>query len=72
MLFHASIFQPDERMVKIVKATNSTVLLHQNIADDPEVMKAFQDALQDPELRKEIISILEEAGLLPESNRQPA
>ena len=72
MLFHASIFQPDERMVKIVKATNSTALFHHNIADDPEVMKAFQDALQDPELRKEIISILEEAGLLPESNRQPA
>ena len=55
-----------------MKATNDKALLHRNVADDPEVMKAFQDAIKDPELRKQIISILEEAGLLPASIRQPA
>lgn len=51
---------------------NNTMLLHRNVADDPEVEKAFRDAISDPELRKQIISILEEAGLLPESIGQPA
>lgn len=55
-----------------MKAKHNTVLLQRNIADDPEVMKAFQDAIQNPELRQQIISILEEAGLLPESIRRPA
>ena len=55
-----------------MKATQNMALLHRNAADDPEVMKAFQDAIQDPELRQEIISILEAAGLLPGSIRQPA
>ena len=55
-----------------MKANQDMVLLHRNVADDPEIMKAFQDAIQDPELRQEIISILEEAGLLPGSIRQPA
>ena len=35
-------------------------------------LKAFQDAIKDPETRKEIISILEEAGLLPLSLRRLA
>ena len=55
-----------------MKANHNTMLLHRNIADDPEVMKAFQDAIQDPELRQQIISILEAAELLPVSIRQPA
>ena len=55
-----------------MKATHNTALLHKNVADDPEVMKAFQDAIKDPELRQQIISILEEAGLLPVSIGQPA
>lgn len=55
-----------------MKANHNTALLHRNLADDPEVMKAFANAIQDPELRKEIISILEEAGLLPVSTRLPA
>lgn len=52
-----------------MKANDTTALLHRNLADDPEVMKAFQEAIRDPELRQQIISILEEAGLLPESIR---
>ena len=56
----------------IVKANQDMLLLHRNVADDPEIMKAFQDAIQNPELRQQIISILEDAGLLPESIRQPA
>ena len=39
---------------------------------DPEDLEAFEKAIKDPELRKKIISILEEAGLLGESHRQPA
>lgn len=55
-----------------MKANLSPELLNRNIADDPEVMKAFVDAIHDPELRQQIISILEEAGLLPVSIGQPA
>ena len=55
-----------------MKANLKPELLNRNIADDPEVMKAFVDAIQEPELRQKIISILEEAGLLPGSIRQPA
>ena len=50
----------------------SPKLLNRNIADDPEVLKAFVEAIQDPEMRQQIISILEEAGLLPVSIDQPA
>ena len=39
---------------------------------DPEDLKAFEEAIKDPELRKKIISILEEAGLLPASRRRLA
>ena len=35
-------------------------------------LKAFQEAIKDPEIRKEIISILEEAGLLRGLHRQLA
>lgn len=35
-------------------------------------LRAFQDAIKDPETRKEIILILEEAGLLRGSLRRPA
>ena len=66
------LFRPEERMVITVKAYQNNVLLHKNVADDPEIMKAFQDAIQDPEKRQQIISILEEAGLLPGLIRQPA
>jgi hypothetical protein len=59
-------------MVIIVKQNIPLELLNRNIADDPEVMKAFVDAIHDPELRNRIISILEEAGLLAASIRQPA
>ena len=38
----------------------------------PDELQAFQEALKDPELRKEIISILEEAGSLRGLHRQPA
>lgn len=55
-----------------MKAIPETMSLHRNIADDPEVVKAFTEAIADPELREQIISILEEAGLLPESICQPA
>ncbi len=55
-----------------MKANHNAALLHRNVADDPEVIKAFEDAIKDPGLRKQIISILEEAGLLPESIRQLA
>lgn len=49
-----------------------TIVCNLAALDDPEELKAFEEAIQDPELRKKIISILEEAGLLGESHRQPA
>ena len=55
-----------------MKANQETAIVHRNDADDPEIMKAFQDAIQNPEKRQQIISILEEAGLLPGLIRQPA
>ncbi len=55
-----------------MKANLNPDLLNRSIADDPEVMKAFVYAIQDPEIRQQIISILEEAGLLPVSIRRPA
>ena len=38
----------------------------------PDELKSFQDAIKNPETRKEIISILEEGGLLPALLHQPA
>ena len=43
-----------------------------NANDDLDFMEEFQEAIKDPEIRKQIISVLEEAGLLPLSVRQPA
>ena len=40
-------------------------------SDDREEEKAFQEAIKDQELRKEIILILKEAGLLGALPRQP-
>ena len=72
-MIHVCIhFPPRRKDGKIVKANHNKTMLHRNIADDPEVMKAFEDAIQNPELRQQIISILEEAGLLPVSIGQPA
>ena len=66
-------FHPEERMVKTVKATRETTLLQRNVADEnPEFMMEFLEAIQNPELRKEIIDVLESAGLLPLSDRQLA
>ena len=36
---------------------------------EPDELKAFLDAIKDPELREKITSILEEAGLLRELPR---
>ena len=55
-----------------MKATSETALPQRDVADDPEFMKDFLEAIQNPELRKEIIDVLEAAGLLPLSARQLA
>ena len=54
-------------------ATNLDTEIHiVSTADDLEFMAAFKQAIQDPEQRKQIISILETAGLLPSAVRWPA
>ena len=54
-------------------ATNFESALHNcSTIDDLEFMTAFKKAIQDPEQRKQIISILEKAGLLPSAVRWPA
>ena len=55
----------------MIENHHSTMSVHPP-NDDLEFMKAFQEAIKDPELRKEIISVLEEAGLLPLFSRRPA
>ena len=40
--------------------------------DDIEFLEDFQEAIKDPEKRKQIISVLEKAELLPLSARLPA
>lgn len=55
-----------------MKANHNTALLGFDVPEDPEFMEAFQKAIQDPEQRKQIISILEKAGLLPFADRLPA
>ena len=47
------------------------IVCNRTASVDQEELEAFQEAVKDPELRKKIISILEEAGLLGESNHQP-
>lgn len=39
---------------------------------EPDELRAFQEAIKDPETRKAITSILEEAELLHELHRLPA
>ena len=58
-------------MVKIVKATNTTGLPYCNLAEDPEFIKACENALQDPVLKAQIICILQHAGLIQSSDHQP-
>ena len=57
---------------KKVKANHDTPFLSFVSSEDPEFMEAFKRAIQDPEQRKEIISILEKVGLLPSAARWPA
>lgn len=45
--------------------TYNTAVCNPTVSVDPDELKAFQEAIKDPERRKEIIAILEEAGLLP-------
>lgn len=40
--------------------------------NDSDFLRAFKEAIRDPEQRKEIISILETYGLLPSADRLPA
>ena len=54
-------------------APNIESALHNcNTQDGTAFMMAFQSAIKDPEIRKQIISVLESAGLLPLSVRRPA
>ena len=55
-----------------MKANDDTALFHRNLAEDPEFIKACEQALQDPEMREQIICILQRAGLVQVSDRQPA
>ena len=55
-----------------MKGNRDSELLYRNLADDPEFIKACEQALQDPEKRKQIICILQRAGLIQSSDRQPA
>ena len=49
-----------------------TALHSSSTVADLEFMAAFQKAIRDPEQRKQIICVLESAGLLPSSVRRPA
>ena len=54
-------------------ATNLDGTVHiDSTTDDLEFLTAFKKAIQDPEQRNQIICVLESAGLLPVSVRQPA
>lgn len=55
-----------------MKANHDTLVLKCEVSEDHEFMEAFKEAIQDPEKRKLIISILEKAGLLPAADRLPA
>lgn len=50
----------------------NTTVCNPTTSVSPDDLKAFQNAIKDPETRKEIISILEEAELLRVSHRLPA
>lgn len=54
-------------------STNFESALHNcSTTDGTAFMMAFEKAIQNPELRKQIICALESAGLLPSSVRRPA
>lgn len=55
-----------------MRENNNTVLLRNDSSDDQDFMKAFKEAIKDPEKRKQIISILETYGLLPFAEDLPA
>ena len=48
-----------------MKANDSVATLQSILDDDPELMKAVEEAIQDPKRREELISFLEKVGLLP-------
>jgi len=43
----------------------ATVIYTSLDPNEREELRAFAEAIKDPEIRREIITILEEAGLLP-------
>ena len=54
-------------------ATNIESTVHtSSTIDDLDFMVAFNEAIQAPDLREQIIYVLESAGLLPVSVRLPA
>lgn len=55
-----------------MEGKDNTALLHRNLAEDPEFIKACEQALQDPERKEQIIRILQHAGLIQASDRLPA
>ena len=55
-----------------MKSTQDTVLIDFTDSADPEFAKALQEAIQDPERRKELIAFLETIGLLPSAHQWPA
>lgn len=55
-----------------MKENNNSEPFGRSLLDDPEFIKACERALEDPEKRKQIICILQRAGLFPVSDRQPA
>ena len=52
---------------------NQTAIIFTSLVlNEHEELRVFSEAIKDPEKRKEIISILEGAGLLPASPHQHA
>lgn len=57
---------------KPLETKDNTALLYRSLAEDPEFIKACEQALQDPEKKEQIIRILQHAGLIQASDRLPA
>ena len=55
-----------------MKADENQEVLYHNLADDPEFIKACEQALLNPEMKDQIICILQRAGLIQASDRQLA
>ena len=55
-----------------MKDDDNPVVLYRNLADDPEFIKAREQALQDPNKKDQIICILQHAGLVQSSDCLPA